>query len=282
MRITALIENTKVEDRDDLRPEFGLSLHVQVDGSKILFDMGTTAAFASNAEALGIDIADVGVAVLSHHHFDHGGGLERFFELNDQALVFLRRAPAVARYFKAFGVIKRPIGLDLELLDRFARRIEYIDDMRVVAPGVYLLTAIGAAHQRPRGNRRLFVDSGGSLIPDPFDHELMMVVHDDDGMVVFSGCSHHGVLNLIDAARAQFPKVPIKAVFGGFHLIGLPYFNTMAASPSEVREIGWRVMDKVDGPVYTGHCTGEKAFGVLAEVMGDRLNSFRTGSSIEV
>ena len=154
--------------------------------------------------------------------------------------------------------------------------------MRVIAPGVYLLTAIGSAHRRPRGNRRLFADSDGGLVPDPFDHELTMVVHDEDGMVVFTGCSHHGILNLIDAARAQFPRVPIKAVFGGFHLIGLPFYNSMAASRAEVRDIGWRVMEKVDGTVYSGHCTGKKAFGVLAGVMGESLQPFPTGSSVEV
>ena len=282
MKVTALIENTSVEERDDLCPEFGLSLHIEVNGSKILFDMGSSAAFATNAEALGIDIADIGVAVISHHHFDHGGGLERFFELNDRALVFLRQGPRVDRFFKALAVIKRPIGLDLDLLDRFSRRIEYVEEMRVVAPGVYLLTKIGSAHQRPRGNRRLFMKAGGSLVPDPFNHELMMVVHDDDGMVVFSGCSHHGILNLIDAARAQFPRVPIKAVFGGFHLIGLPFYNSMAASRAEVRDIGWRVLEKVDGTVYSGHCTGEKAFAVLAGVMREKLKAFPTGSRVVV
>jgi 7,8-dihydropterin-6-yl-methyl-4-(beta-D-ribofuranosyl)aminobenzene 5'-phosphate synthase len=282
MQVTALIENNGAEGRDDLCPEFGLSLHVQVNGSNILFDMGSSAAFADNAKALGIDIADVGVAVVSHQHFDHGGGLERFFELNDRALVFLRQGPRVDRYFKAFGVIKRPIGLDSDLLDRYPRRIEYIDDMRIVAPGVYLLTAIGSSHPRPRGNRRLFMESGKALVPDSFDHELMMVVHEDDGMVVFSGCSHHGILNLIDAARAQFPRIPIKAVFGGFHLIGLPFYNSMAASRAEVRDIGWQVMDKVEGTVYSGHCTGKKAFGVLAGVMGENLKAFSTGSSVEV
>jgi 7,8-dihydropterin-6-yl-methyl-4-(beta-D-ribofuranosyl)aminobenzene 5'-phosphate synthase len=282
MKVTALIENDRVEERDDLCPEFGLSVHIEVNGSKILFDMGSSAAFASNAEILGIDIADVGVAVVSHHHFDHGGGLERFFELNDRALVFLRQGPRVDRYFKALGFIKRSIGLDLDLLDRFPRRIEYIDDMRVVAPGVYLLTGIGSTYRKPRGNRRLFVELDGALVPDPFDHELMMVIHEDDGMVVFTGCSHHGILNLIDAARAQFPRVPIKAVFGGFHLIGLPFYNSMAASRAEVRDIGWQVMDKVEGTIYSGHCTGKKAFDVLAGVMGETLKAFHTGASVEV
>jgi 7,8-dihydropterin-6-yl-methyl-4-(beta-D-ribofuranosyl)aminobenzene 5'-phosphate synthase len=123
---------------------------------------------------------------------------------------------------------------------------------------------------------------GGTLVADPFDHELIMAIHEDDGMVVFSGCSHGGILNLIDAARAKFPRVPIKAVFGGFHLIGAPVVNSMAASKSEVRDIGWQVMEKVEGTVYSGHCTGEKAFAVLAGVMGENLQPFNTGATVEV
>jgi 7,8-dihydropterin-6-yl-methyl-4-(beta-D-ribofuranosyl)aminobenzene 5'-phosphate synthase len=282
MKVTALVENNAIEGRQDLCPEFGLSLYVEVKESKILFDMGASSVFAKNAEALGIDVSEAGVAVISHQHFDHGGGLQRFFELNEQASVFLREAPRVDRFFRAFAIIKRQIGIDLDLLERFSERIEFVSQMRVIAPGVYLLTSIGSTHRRPRGNRRLFMDSKGSLVSDSFDHELMMVVHEDDGMVVFSGCSHHGILNLIDAARAQFPRVPIKAVFGGFHLIGLPFFNSMAASRAEVRDIGWRVLEKVDGTVYSGHCTGEKAFDVLAEVMGERLKAFPTGSCAEI
>jgi 7,8-dihydropterin-6-yl-methyl-4-(beta-D-ribofuranosyl)aminobenzene 5'-phosphate synthase len=282
MRVTALIENTRLAERDDVRPEFGLSLHVETNASSVLFDMGSSGAFADNAEALGVPLSDVDVAVVSHHHYDHGGGLERFFELNDHATVHLRDAPRVDRYARAFVFIKRPVGLDLELLQRFAHRIAYVEDARVVAPGVSLLTRIGSEHPRPRGNRRLFVDSDGALVPDPFDHELLMVVQEDDGVAVFTGCSHHGILNLIDAARAQLPDVPIKAVFGGFHLIGLPFYDSMAASPGEVRDIGRQVMDRVDGSVYSGHCTGHKAFGVLAGVMGERLKALRTGTAVDI
>jgi hypothetical protein len=57
MRVTALIENTRLKDRDDLQPEFGLSLDVEVNGTRVLFDMGASAEFASNAAALGIAAA---------------------------------------------------------------------------------------------------------------------------------------------------------------------------------------------------------------------------------
>jgi len=152
MRVTVLIENSRLEGRDDLEPEFGLSLYVEREGTRILFDTGASGAFLHNAKTMGIDINDVDVAVVSHHHFDHGGGLEDFFAANARATVYLRESPRADRYFKALAVIKKPIGIDLDLLDRFSERIEFVDGMRVVAPGVYLLTAIGSAHRRPRGN----------------------------------------------------------------------------------------------------------------------------------
>jgi 7,8-dihydropterin-6-yl-methyl-4-(beta-D-ribofuranosyl)aminobenzene 5'-phosphate synthase len=282
MRVTALIENSKLEGRDDLDAEFGLSLHIEYGGRQILFDTGATGIIVRNAGALGIDLAEIDLAVLSHHHFDHGGGIEDFLQVNDRAVIHLRAGERVGRYFRAFAVIKRPIGLDLTLFDRFQDRFQEVTGFTEVESGVFLLTEIGQAHDRPKGNRHLFVEQDGTLVPDPFDHELMMVVHEVNGMVVFSGCSHHGILNMVDAAIEQFPGVPIKGVFGGFHLIGLPFLNTMAASRGEVEEIGRRILSVVAGTVYSGHCTGDKAFRVLKGVMGDTLQHFPTGSSVEV
>jgi 7,8-dihydropterin-6-yl-methyl-4-(beta-D-ribofuranosyl)aminobenzene 5'-phosphate synthase len=282
MRITTLVENNGLEGRDDLTAEFGLSFHVQVGKHQILFDTGTSGVFADNAEALGIDLTAVDFAVLSHHHFDHGGGLERFLEINRTAKVYLRRGDLAGRYFKALGFIKRQIGIDLALLDRFGDRFEFVEGSPEVAPGVVLITEIGSTHARPRGNRHLFVEREGSLVPDPFDHELVMVVREEDGMVVFSGCSHSGILNMVEAATDRLPDVPITGVIGGFHLIGLPFFNTMAASRGEVEEIGRKILELSPGKVYSAHCTGAKAQAVLEGVMGDTLESFHTGTRLEL
>jgi 7,8-dihydropterin-6-yl-methyl-4-(beta-D-ribofuranosyl)aminobenzene 5'-phosphate synthase len=147
--------------------------------------------------------------------------------------------------------------------------------------GVFMITEIGSAHRRPKGNRRLFVEREGCLVRDPFDHELLMAVCEDDGMVVFTGCSHSGVLNMIEAAERLLPEVPIKAVIGGFHLTGLPQLGTMAASRREVEEIGRQLLARSPHRVYTAHCTGDKGYQVLAGVMGEILEPFHTGSRIE-
>jgi 7,8-dihydropterin-6-yl-methyl-4-(beta-D-ribofuranosyl)aminobenzene 5'-phosphate synthase len=282
MRITSLIENDCSQGRNDLHAEFGLALHVQTEDHSILFDTGTTGAFADNAAAMEIDLAAVDLAVLSHQHFDHGGGLKRFFDVNDTAPVYLRDAKIEDRWSKAFGVLKRPIGVDRSLILRRTDRFRFLKTDTEIAPGVWILTWIGTKHPRPNGNRRLYVARGKVLEPDPFDHELVMVVRESDGMVVFSGCSHSGILNMVDSAKTRFPNDPVKAVVGGFHLMGLPWFNTMAVPRLEVEEIARQMLDRVEGPVFTGHCTGKKGFGVLKGVMGDSLQPFSTGATAEV
>jgi len=122
MRVTGLIENRESPDHPELQAEFGLSLHVSLDGTRILFDTGSTGAFTRNARELGIDLAEVDLAVLSHHHFDHGGGIEAFFERNSRAAVHLKRPPVGTPYARIFGMVTRPVGIDPTLLDRFADR----------------------------------------------------------------------------------------------------------------------------------------------------------------
>ncbi|MBR5633360.1 MAG: MBL fold metallo-hydrolase, partial [Clostridia bacterium] len=80
MKIVCLAENTT--SRDDVGAEHGLSLYVEAAGKKILFDMGQTDLFMKNAEKLGVDLSKVDVAVLSHGHYDHGGGLSAFLKVN--------------------------------------------------------------------------------------------------------------------------------------------------------------------------------------------------------
>jgi len=94
MKITTLIENELALDHRDLEAEFGLSLLIEHADRRILFDTGAAGAAMRNASHLGIDLRQVDAVVLSHHHFDHGGGLPAFFAINDHAKVYLRHPPA--------------------------------------------------------------------------------------------------------------------------------------------------------------------------------------------
>ena len=110
MKITALTENTS---KTGLPYEHGLSLYIETEKHNILFDTGQTELFAQNAGALGIDLGKVDIAVLSHGHYDHGGGLKSFLELNKTAPVYMSKFAFEPHY----NGTQKYIGLDLSLRD---------------------------------------------------------------------------------------------------------------------------------------------------------------------
>jgi len=282
MEIISLIENTGLPAHKDLRTEHGLSLFIRSKDQQILFDTGVTGNFHPNAQKLNIDIAQVTQAVISHHHFDHGGGLATFLEANHQARVHLRSSHTEQFSLNIFGLLKRPVGLDATLLQQHAQRLTFVSQFSEIAPEVFLLTKIGKQHSMPKGNRHLYMDTGASKKLDDFEHELILVIRENTGLVVFTGCSHHGVLNMLDAVLEHFPGQAIKAVFGGFHLIDLPLINNLGGSQSDVEELGRAILKYPIDKVYTCHCTGPKAYWILKELMGTKLEYFATGSKAEV
>lgn len=282
MKVVSLVDNAPLPGREDLASEHGLALCIFTRGQQILFDTGASGLFHSNAQKLNVDIAQTALAVISHHHFDHGGGLAAFFEANQQARVYLRNSSTEDFSFEFFGLIRRRVGLDKSLFQRYAHRFTWINQSSEISPGVFILTQIGKRHPLPRGNRHLFAGAGRFRQRDDFEHELILVVKEDAGLTVFSGCSHHGILNMLDAVLAHFPDQTIQAVFGGFHLIDLPMINNMAGSRAEVEELGRTLLKYPIEKVYTGHCTGNQAYRILKRVMGEKLEYFATGCMTEL
>jgi 7,8-dihydropterin-6-yl-methyl-4-(beta-D-ribofuranosyl)aminobenzene 5'-phosphate synthase len=274
MKITTLIENTCLPERQDLIAQHGLALHIEWQGRQILFDSGPSAAFWDNAEKLDIDLRQVEIAVLSHHHYDHGGGLARFLDGNSQAKVYLRRFDGGEPEAKIFWIIGRYAGLDKDLFARYPERFEFVEGEQEPLPGVFILTEIDKPYPIPSGNQRLWVRKGMRHRPDNFEHELLLVLRQANGLVVLSGCSHQGILNLVDATLKRFPGEPIRALLGGFH--------TMGDGEEAVRKIGERLLDYPIQAVYTGHCTGKRAYHVLKDVMGERLEYLPTGRVVQI
>jgi len=270
MRIRTLIENQPHPDREDLEPEHGLSFYIEVNDHVYLSDVGQSGNFADNANRLGLDLWRVEALVISHHHYDHGGGLRRFLAENEHATVYLRQTPTEDFVVDSPPDPLRYIGLEKSLLKNHGDRIKMISENQMVAPGLHVLTDIPDHFPKPNGDLRLQVlREDGGLRPDGFTHELVTVIEGQKGLVLLTGCAHNGVLNMLEAVHQAFPDRTIQAIVGGFHL--------HHEDPEEVFQVGEKLLDEKIPAVISGHCTGKKALKLLEEHLGDRFQRLHTG-----
>jgi len=260
MKITCLIENTRSPEADSCGCEHGLSLYIETKDRKILFDMGQTEQFAENAAALGVDLSAVDAAVLSHGHYDHGGGLRRFLEINDRAPVYLSRYAFEPHYN---GTAKY-IGLDTSLAEH--PRLLFTDDVCVIGDGMTLYSCNDRERPHNPGSFGLTMLENGAHVPDDFRHEQYLLIGEEGRCILFSGCSHKGIADIV---RWFTPDVLI----GGFH------FSKIASE--ECLEAYARDLDSFDTRYYTCHCTGETQFLQMKRYM-KRLGSLSTGQRIEI
>ncbi len=282
MKITTLIENTRHEKATSVKPEHGVSLFVESDAHTFLLDVGAGSLFSSNAKKLQLSIKDVDFVVISHAHFDHGGGLKTFLEENDSAPIYLESSAFGDYYARPSRFIKRYIGLDRSLFQKYKHRFILVQDFIEIADNVFIIPRVSGNHPKPVGNAMLFKKLDGRYILDDFQHELVLVVRETDGLVIFTGCSHSGILNMIETVERQFEGETIKAVLGGFHLMN-PLTKKMAEEKEQVIEIGRTLYNKAHlAKVFSGHCTGKTAYDVLQSQMQEKLGYFSTGSIISI
>ncbi|UCB45739.1 MAG: MBL fold metallo-hydrolase [Spirochaetota bacterium] len=282
MKITTLIENTKIDDAHELEEEHGVSLFIETNDSKILFDTGKSNRFLKNAQKLGINMNEAEVLFISHGHYDHGGGLGYFFKENDQAKVYLKKEAFDEHYAKIGVFNKKYIGLNRELLGSYRDRFILVDSKIIVGKNIFIIPDITEKYPKPSGNRILYEKSCKKLIPDMFNHELLLVIKEHNGLVVLTGCSHRGILNMVETVEEQFRSIKIKAVLGGFHLMN-PITKKMSENEEVVLDIGKKLYENSNlSTIYSGHCTGKEAYILLKEQLKEKLDYFATGRVIQL
>lgn len=253
MKIKILIENTAPEG---LAREHGLSVYINYDNTPILLDGGSSGKFLENAKPLKVDITKIGLAVLSHGHYDHGDGLAAFLRENKQAAVYFRPA-ALAEHWSDNGGERHYIGLSGEVKELLARRGRQGDDAAQISPGIW-------------------------LIPDEVAHEQSLVLEGEKGLIIFNSCCHAGAGYIVRGVKEQFSGRSVQALVGGLHLMGK---NThyLGVAPGIVKNLGKWLFEELEvGTLYTGHCTGDPAFALLKEAYPDRVVRLTTGLEIEL
>lgn len=259
----------------------GLSLVITAHGPNgartMLFDGGPVDyAVERNGVRLGIDFGAIDAAMLSHGHWDHAGGIPRALTMiraangakdvplylhpgmfderggkqSDGGVLPQDRVPSPKQW--------RDFGADPVVTNA---ALTCLDDLFYISGEIPRITPYekGLVGQV----RRIADDAPWE--PDPLlvDERFLAVHVRDKGLVVFSACSHAGIVNVLHHARAAFPGVELHAVMGGFHLSG----PTEAIIPDTVRDMGGFGLNLI----IPAHCTGWRAVNALERAFGETV-----------
>ena len=246
--------------------DWGFSTLVRYRDMTILFDGGSSATLLErNAQALGVDLREVDIAVLSHNHYDHISGFDYLLAVNPEVKIFLPNDRLIGG---------RP-SRNAEQADWNASHqrgyrfpdadVRYMKNHQEIAPGIRVIVTkselVGYFNKYPPNDQEpLFLG-----LP-----EVTLAVETDTGWVLVTGCSHSEVVRIVQAAKSELGG-EIKGLVGGFHL--LPY------SEEEVSLVVGQLHDELAvNSVAPAHCTGEVAQGLLEKTFGQNYTEFGLGA----
>lgn len=282
MYIATLIEDTLEEKKKYLKNEHGLSLYIKHKGKNILFDCGPSDTLIKNSKKMNLDLSQIDYLIISHGHFDHGGGIIPFLKVNKKAKVYIHKSCNKNFYFKN-DYEKEYIGLNPKIFEKFSDRLIYTDkDLLKIDDDIFLVQNIQLQKKITKNNESMLINSNNKYFKDEFEHEQVMIIFDNSKSYLFSGCSHKGIINIAENVKKEFNINKIDFFIGGLHLVDDPILKT-AIDNYELDEVG-KYLNSSINTTYTCHCTGDTAYNYLKNEckLNEKINYLRTGSEINI
>ncbi|MGZ4813576.1 MAG: MBL fold metallo-hydrolase [Terriglobales bacterium] len=272
LSITALVENTA--GKFDLLGEWGLSLWIEADEHRILYDTGQGRTLVDNARLLGIDLSRADALVLSHGHSDHSGGIAALMASGFRGKVFANPAAFANKYQREDSRVRQK-SMPGECVEALRRDAELVDSSAPtqIAPGLMVTGSI------PR--RTEFEDTGGAFFldeactqPDSLLDDQALLIETPAGWVVVTGCGHSGAVNTLQYAAELAGTRRFFAFLGGMHLL--------SASEQRMRATAQAMRDFKIRMVAPCHCTGFAATGLFQSELGTSVVALRAGSKLRL
>lgn len=271
--ITTLAENTATTN---FLGEWGLSMLVEADGKRILFDTGMGTAAMANATRLNLDLGGIDGIVLSHGHYDHTGGL--YDTLARTGPVEVTGHPAIwgQKYGAMEGGVARFIGIPhrREALEARGATFVLTEEPRQLSEHITTIGEVPMLTEYESIETYLKVKEGDELVQDMFPDDLSLVIDTEYGLVVLLGCAHRGIINNLKQAQKVTGKETIYAAIGGTHLLH--------ASEERLALTGAALLEM--GVQYLGvsHCTGFRAAAYLVNFFGERFFQNNAGTILKL
>jgi len=254
MKVTILLEDRGTEHLA-LRVEHGLSMWVEYNGKKLLFDFSGTDAALENAKKLGIDISEADYMLCSHAHYDHASGFVPIMERGlAKSLITGRHFFEGKHIYDGIKYNNVGTGFTKKKLDEYDVAHTECGDMLELMPGCYVISNFERTHEFETLPKGYVKETEEGFVKDNVDDEICLAFDTADGLVVLVGCSHPGILNMLSTISKRLGK-HITAVFGGTHLMQADD-KRIALTLEEIKKMNIDLIGFC-------HCSGKAAYAAL-------------------
>ncbi|RHJ91405.1 MBL fold metallo-hydrolase [Parabacteroides bouchesdurhonensis] len=265
-KVITLLENSVYGRR--LQGEHGLSLYIESDKYKLLFDTGASGLFIRNAAELGINLEEVDYLILSHGHSDHTGGLSDFLKINRKASIVCKKEILNPKFKE-----KRENGIiQNKCFD--TSRFLFIDKQTELIPNLFFFPNIEIEDTEDTHFEHFYTKINGAIVPDAFDDELALALIDNHTYSIISACSHRGITNIIRAVQKSFPSYTFNILIGGFHIHNAPN--------SKFQRIASFLEQNPPNHIGICHCTGIDKYALFCQRFQDHVFYNYTGFAINI
>jgi 7,8-dihydropterin-6-yl-methyl-4-(beta-D-ribofuranosyl)aminobenzene 5'-phosphate synthase len=272
-KVTIVCENC-VFNQPGAIAEHGLSIFMETNRGNYLLDTGQGKAVINNALVLGLDLKTIKGIIISHHHWDHTGGLGPVLDLKGAVDIY-----AHPGFFKESynigGGMARYIGVPYPrpLLEGKGATFIFSNEFRQIEPGMWLTGEVPRRTDYELGDKNQVVKSNGGYVKDDILDDQSVVIETEKGLLVVLGCCHSGIINTLSYIVEKMGQRPIYAVIGGTHL---------GPVGDEQREKSIDALKAFDiERLGVSHCTGLKTASRLAGEFGDRFFFCNVGTVVE-
>jgi 7,8-dihydropterin-6-yl-methyl-4-(beta-D-ribofuranosyl)aminobenzene 5'-phosphate synthase len=272
LKITTLSENTANQGR--FLAEWGLSILVEADDSRILMDTGRSISVVHNAGSRGIDLSTIDCIVLSHGHLDHTGGLRDVLRVKGEVDVIGHPDMWSTKYSGRDQQSARYCGIPFsrEELEGHGARFKFTKEPFHITDHIMTTGEIPMSTGYEVIDKNLFVKEEGVIRPDPLADDLALIIDADFGLVVILGCGHRGIINTLHHAQRLTGKEMVYAAIGGTHLFQASE-ERLEKTIADLKDMGIQKLG-------VSHCTGFRASARLAQEFGDAFFLNNAGTSI--
>ena len=247
--------------------EFGLSLFIETNGRRILFDTGAGEALVPNAARMGIELDSTTDIVLSHGHYDHTGGLTRL-DPPPQNPVYVGRGIAEPCWSLHDDGTKHRITMPPESQAVLSRCDVYeIKAFTEIYPGIFLTGLIPRESGEDCGGH--FFSDEACTTPNLIPEEQTLLLA--SGLLI-TGCCHAGIINTVEACRKACPDIAIRTIIGGLHL--------RHASKERLEHTSAYLASLNLDHLVLMHCTGENAVDYLRSRLACEVATLPVGRSV--